>query len=82
MRFERITQDQAFAPSKDLSELNPYIENRAKLLCYPAISERMWSGLINPASVADVYEFYGFDDYRNKSPKNKINIITQVAVKK
>jgi hypothetical protein len=42
----------------------------------------MWSGLINPASVADVYEFYGFDDYRNKSPKNKINIITQVAVKK
>ena len=82
MRFEGITRDQAFAPSKDLSDLNPYSDNRAKLLCYPAISERMWSGLINPANFGEVCEFYGFEDYRNKSPQNKINIITQVTPRK
>jgi hypothetical protein len=64
LRVIPVEKDRIAAPSDDLLERNPIERISARPFLYPAVSERMWTGVLDESPEAlNEYQYYGYADY-------------------
>jgi hypothetical protein len=70
-----------YIPTQKMLQLNPVERFSARPFLFPAVSEKMWTGVLENSDAAiQEYKYYGYDDYLTPE-KNKIADFSELQMK-